>query len=296
MRHIHRLIIAATLLVSCNVFAWDVFIDGVDWRITETDDWAYVNSETLPQQTIAYQTIDFSYTPGFRIGTIYRSTWDALLSYTRVYATANESAVGNIQPAFLGSVNAKPSTSYLYQSGQVRQTVDYNIVDLNVGKQFHLAGAFMVHPIVGLMGGWINQAFYASYQGSTSSQEKIVNNFAGLGPKAGMDITIGLYHYHDDEVSLIGTFAASYLLGHWNVSDVTTVVPPQTIVIDGISRSMGALTLQGGMGFQVQHKNIAIKLVYEINDWFDQAQFFDNDTGAHNNDLILQGLTLGISC
>jgi hypothetical protein len=32
-----------------------------------------------------------------------------------------------------------------------------------------------------------------------------------------------------------------------------------------------------------------------LNDWFNQQQYEDNDTGTHSNDLVLQGLTVGIA-
>ena len=56
--------------------------------------------------------------------------------------------------------------------------------------------------------------------------------------------------------------------------------------------------LQGFMGFgldfdlQGKCSHLSFKLGYEIQDWFNQYQVFDNGTGAHNNDLLLQGLTL----
>lgn len=295
MRHLHRLIILSTLLFSSGAYALEFFLDSIGWRATETNDWAYVNSETLPHQTINYKTIDFHYTPGFRIGASYINTWDALFAYTRLYTTTHDASNGNIQPAFLGSVTAKPSHAYLYQSGQVNQSIDYNIFDLDFGTRFNPAESVMLHPLVGLMGGWINQSIRAKYQGTTSANEKIYNHFTGIGPKAGIDTSICLLNYHGYEPKLIVAFAASYLVGHWKINDVTNVIPAQTIYIKGASHSMGALTLQSSLGIKVDYKNFAIKLVYEFNDWFNQNQFFDNDTGTHNNDLILQGVTLGLS-
>lgn len=271
------------------------FLDGIDWRATETNDWAYVNSETLPQQTLNYKTIDFKYVPGFRMGINYVCNWDFLFSYTRFHTTANDATVGNIQPAFLGSVTAKPSHAYLYQAGQVSQSIDYHIFDLDVGMRFHPTDSFILHPMIGLMGGWINQSIHARYQGTTAADEKLTNNFAGIGPKAGVDTDILLFNYHAYQPKLFAAFAASYLLGHWDINDVTNVNPPRKINVIGANRSMGALTLQGALGIRVAYKQLSVKLAYEINDWLDQSQFFDNDTGAHNNDLVLQGLTLGFT-
>lgn len=274
-----------------------VFLDAIDWRPTETNDWVYINTETLPKQSLIYKTIDYHYTPGYRFGLTYSyCTFDSLLSFTHLHATANDSAVGNMQPSFLGSVTAKPFPpgQYLYKSGQVRQIIDYNIFDLHVGKQFSPAAFVSLHPIVGLMGGWINQTIYAAYQGSTSSNEKITNNFVGIGPKVGLDTSVRLFNYNCYQPNLIVGFAASYQVGNWDITDVAKVTPTSTIKVIGANHSMGALTLQGLIGVELNYKNLGVKLAYELNDWFDQMQIFDNDTGAHNNDLILQGLTFGV--
>jgi hypothetical protein len=35
---------------------------------------------------------------------------------------------------------------------------------------------------------------------------------------------------------------------------------------------------------------------FELNDWLNQCQIFDDATGPHNNDLIFQGLTVNMGC
>ncbi len=283
------------LLFAPTVHAWQFFVEGIDWRATETNDWCYVNSEQLPNQTIDYKTIDFSYAPGFRIGAVYTSYWDALVSYTHLYTTANDSAVGNIRPAFSGSVTKSP-TGYLFTSAHVNQAIDYNILDLDVGRAFHPTDAMMLHPIVGVMGGWINQSIHAHYAGSTTTNEHITNNFAGFGPKVGVDSEIALFSYNQYTPKFFIAFASAYLFGHWDISDFTKVVQTSAIAnVNGSSKNSGALTLQGATGIKLDYKNWNVKLAYEISDWFNQSQFFDNDTGTHNNDLVLQGLTLGVS-
>ncbi len=298
MRYCYRLIILLTLLFSSGTYAaFGIFLDALDWRPTETNDWVYNNSETLPKQSVTYKTIDFNYAPGFRIGITHQGEWDGLLSLTHLYASTNDSAIGHLQPSFLGSVTAKPFPpgTYLYQSGQVRQTIYYNIIDANIGKSFSPAAFVTLQPIVGLMGGWINQRIYAAYQGSTSTREKITNNFEGIGPKIGLNTAIHLFNCYEYEPNVIVGFAASYQFGDWSISDVTTVTPPTTVNVLGANHKMGALTLQGLLGLELKHKKLSVKLAYEINEWFDQFQIFDNDTGAHNNDLVLQGLTVGIA-
>lgn len=295
MRHFYRFIIIPLLLFSSSCYAVSFFLEGIEWRATETNDWCYVNSETVPNQTLDYKTIDFSYRPGFRIGAFYVNQCDTLISYTHFYTSTHDSATGHIQPGFLGSVTAKPSHAYLYDSGHVKQTINYNMFDLDIGKQFYPTQFIMLHPIIGLMGGWIDQAIQAQYFGSTSSSEHLTNDFKGVGPKMGIDVDVSLCHFQNYQPKFFVSFATSYLLGHWDISDVTHVVPTRTVFVEGANHNMGAFTLQSAIGLKLDYKQFAFKLVYEMSDWFDQCQFFDNDTGAHNNDLVLQGLTLGIA-
>ncbi|MEO7045896.1 MAG: hypothetical protein ABI091_11365, partial [Ferruginibacter sp.] len=60
-------------------------------------------------------------------------------------------------------------------------------------------------------------------------------------------------------------------------------------------RNYGALGMQGMLGANVTYKNVSAKLSYEISDWFNQCQIFDDETGTQNNDLVLQGLTLSFA-
>lgn len=296
MRHYYRFIILSLLFFSSSASALQFFVEALEWRATETDNWAYINSETLPRQTISYKTIDFNYSPGVRLGVIYMSTWDALFSYTHFNTVTRDSATGLIRPSFVGSVTAQPSAADLYLSGQVSQTINFNMFDLDVGKQFHPAQAWMLHPIAGLMGGWIYQSIHANYQQPTiSTNEIITNNFVGLGPKAGVDTSITLMNYREWQPKLNAAFAASYLVGNWVVKDITNCVPARRISVTGPSQSMGSLALQGSIGVGVDYHQFKVKLAYELSDWFNQMQIFDNDTGTHNNDLILQGLTLGLT-
>lgn len=296
MQSYSRFLILALLFINGSALASGVFLEALEWRATETNNWVYLNSLTVPNQTLNYKTIQFNYSPGIRVGAFYeKEATDLLFAFTHYYTSTNDSAVGNMQPSFLGSVTAKPAAAYLYSSGQVNQSIKYNILDLDLGKSFHPTEIIMLHPILGLMGGWIDQNINAQYQGSTSSNEQIVNDFKGIGPKFGVDTEINLLSYHNVQPNLFASVAASYLAGYWNIRDTTSVIPVKNIAVTGSNPHMGAVTLQGAIGFKFDYKKLQVKLAYEINDWRDQCQFFDNDTGAHNNDLILQGLTLGIT-
>ncbi len=295
MQGYNRFIIFSLLLVSSVTHASGVFLDALHWRATETNNWVYNNSLTTPNQTLNYSSIEFNYSTGFRLGGVYeKNKNDVLLAYTRFDTTARDSASGNLQPSFIGSVTAKPSHAYLYNSGQVNQHINYNVIDFDIGHRFDPAQALSLHPFIGVMGGLIDQTINAKYLGSTSADEQLINDFKGFGPKVGIDTDIQLFQFQAVHPVLFASFATSYLLGYWKISDTTNAAPANNVNVVASNPRMGAVTLQGAMGFKIDYKQLQFKLAYEINDWRDQCQIFDNDTGAHNNDLILKGLTLGV--
>ncbi len=296
MQRYHQFLIFSILFFCGTAQASGIFIDALRWRVTDTNDWVYNNSLTVPNQILDYKGIEFNYNTGVRVGGFYeKNNNDLLLAYTHFYTTARDSATGNLQPSFIGSVTAKPSPAYLYTSGNVYQKINYNVIDLALGRSFHPAQAIRLHPYIGIMGGWIDQTINAQYYGSTSSNEELINDFKGFGPKIGIETEIQIVDYHNLQPQLFASFATAYIIGNWHLRDSTSVIPSRTINVISSNPRMGAITLQGAIGFKLDYKQLQVKLAYEMNDWRDQNQFFDNDTGAHNNDLILQGFTLGIN-
>lgn len=54
--------------------------------------------------------------------------------------------------------------------------------------------------------------------------------------------------------------------------------------------AVGALAFQAIVGLNLKYRNWSATVGYELNDWLNQCQIFDDATGTHNNDLLLQGL------
>ena len=49
------------------------------------------------------------------------------------------------------------------------------------------------------------------------------------------------------------------------------------------------------IGLNFNYRNWNATAGYEFNDWLNQCQIFDDATGPHNNDLIVQGLSIRVS-
>lgn len=294
MRLKNRFIIFSCILFSSNAQAIEVFVEPLYWRATETIDWAYINDQMTPNQYITYKTLDFNYAPGVRVGVgINKGTWDTQFYYTRYYTRGTDSTTGYLKSGLLTS-RLIQAADYFYLSGQASLAINFNMLNWDFGKRFDVSPALMLRPLVGLEGGWINQTYNTSFQGPSSITEQVKNNFSGVGPKVGMEGKLKLLDVNNYQVSAFATFTTAYLLGNWKITDALNANPPKTANIIVASRDMGAVALQGIVGANLDYKNVSVKLGYEINDWLNQVQFFDDDTGGHNNDLILQGLTLGV--
>lgn len=293
----NRFIILCCLAFSASAYANEFFLAPLYWRATESVDWVYINSLTTPNQTITYKTVAYDYAPGIRIGglTDLKNHWDTQFYYTKFYTSQSDSATGNLKSAFLGAKMAEPSNSYFFQSGQINAAINYNMLDWNIGKRLNISNVLMLRPLLGLEGGWINQTFNSTFQGTTAVSENINNNFRGIGPKIGIEGKLTFLEKHHYQANFIATFATSYLVGTWDNPDMLSANPPKIVNINLSNRQFGSVSLQALIGLSLDYKHFSIKAGYEINDWFNQCQIFDNDTGGHNNDLVLQGLTLNFS-
>lgn len=272
-----------------------VFIDALYWHATEAFDWAYANDEHLPDQSITYKTVAFHYHPSFRIGARSETQYDLELNYTQFYTRSTDAMFGNMISGFLGDRIANFPDGYFFQSGQIEHIIRYNMVDFEIGKPLLLGDRLQHMPMVGIRGGRIYQTAQGNFQGPVSATETIKNNFTGIGPKVALDTQITLYHLSKINIHLIANFAANYLWGHWKITDIYTDSIPGTVSIITPSRNVGAFATQAALGINLQYHNVLLTLSYEIMDWFNQCQFFDNGTGAHSNNLVLQGYTLRMS-
>lgn len=300
MSNSHRLIILSSLFISPSLQALDVFFEPLYWQATETVDWVFINDRSLPNQNITYKTVDFDYAPGFRVGVDLKGEhdclvpWDSKLYYTWYHTKATDSAGGNLVSTFLGAKLAQ-SGLFFYQSGQIHFKINFNMLDWDVGKSICVCDDLVLRPALGLRGGSIKQTISTSLQGPISVVENVKNNFRGVGPKTGIEGKWTFCRLNDYRLSLVSNFTTSYLWGRWKIRDITHLSNATTIDTKEGKRKVGAFTMEGMIGLHLDYDCFSMRFGYEIGDWFDQYQVLDDGTGAHNNDLILQGINLRLS-
>jgi hypothetical protein len=297
MRYFPKLIISACLLISSSAYAaYEVFVDPLYWRATETFDWEHSNNFNSQNLVIGFKAVTYNFAPGFRVGVGYEGNWDTKFYYTRFYTTASGSASGNLTSGFIAGRLTQTAPTTFYQTGQANFNINFNTIDWNVGKHFDVTDSLMLRPLIGLEGGVINQTFNSNFQRTgLSLTEHLTNNFRGIGPKVGIETSLVFFRVNDYRYSLVADIESSYMWGHWSISDTAQTSAGESVTVNIADRSMGALGIQGMIGASLTHKNLAVKLGYEMNDWFNQCQILSDETGTQNNDIVLQGLTLSFN-
>lgn len=292
MRYINKIIIIIGLLFSSLGHTIEFYGDFLYWQPSETVDWSLTNNLNLPNQLISYNTIAFRFAPGFRVGVGKQGDdWNGRFFYTFFHAKEQDSTQGNVISAFIPGKFAES----IYQSGSVNFTIDFHMIDVDFYKQFMVGDALTLRPLFGIKGGTINQQVNTRFQGTIIVLEKVSNDLSGVGPKVGIDGQWVFYKKNNVQLSLAAEASSAFMWGKWSIKDnMTQSNSPLISSVQLGKRNMGAFQLQGLVGINLDYKKANIKIGYEVSDWFNQYQVFDDGTGTHTNDLVLQGLTVAV--
>lgn len=269
-------------------------IEPLYWQVNETVDWVLSNNMSSNNQQITYSNASFDFRPGLRISATYRDTWDYKLAYTTMYAKTSSSVSGNLVATFMGGKMVQ-NNSFFYNFGHLDFKINYNVIDFDLGKEYFFRKRFSYRPYIGLRVGWIYQTLNTNLQGTTSALENINNDFSGIGPRIGFASKWKLFKARDINTYGFLDFSMAYLAGKWNISDVVMASNGANLYTNTTHRYFGAPVMQGIIGFNFDYKNCIFGIGYELSDWFNQLQIFSDASGAQNNDLVLQGLTLQIT-
>lgn len=285
----------------------DIFADALYWYTSETVDWAFILENSPNSETDTFKTFVFDWAPGFRIGlgnNMKHDAWDTQASYTWFQSEASGHAKGSVTSAFLG---ARLSLLEPFSTGRARLNLHYSMFDGDLGRSFLVSKYLCLRPSIGLKGGWIDQTIHSHWTIPNffgllkfTADETLKNRFAGGGPKGGVTGKWCFGDLQKQTLSLIGTFEVGYLWGHWSIKDKFDDVFDTVIRVKTSPRNVGSLLLHAFIGFGWEcnfdhnRSHFSAKFGYEIEDWFDQFQIFSDLSGSQTNDLILQGVTLGV--
>lgn len=292
------------------------FSDILVWKLREgsADNWTQEISPAGTNQTAKVLGVPFKWSPGLRLGVGYTAcnNWDSVFSYTgfRTKGVSQASATtGGVFSPFLGNffINNTDGAGIKgpnYNSANIQWKVLFNVLDLEAGRTIQIDPLFKLRPFFGLKAGFIHRNIQSTWQNPTipttftTATEHLKNKFEGIGPSVGLNTTWSLFKISDQSFNLLGHFSGALLWGHWRFKDLYQNNTPTSVEIH-VSPITGAAPMARAlMGIEwvgcLAGANMAVRLGYEAQVWFDQIQYYSLNMGRLSNLMSLQGGVLGV--
>ncbi len=312
--------ISTRLPDQCTSF--DVFADVLLWSAREpaADCWAEVLSETTSSVRNDLLEVHFGWDPGFRVGIGYgmnHDQWDTQVYYTWFHTRGTDSissAPGTVHSGFYSNFYVSNPTGGglsgpAYSQASIDWTIQFNIFDWELGRNFWVSRSLALRPFVGAKGGWIHQSIDSTWKNPSfigsqftnpkffsTGTENIKNNFWGIGPSLGINTTWNLYTNACQLFNLFGDLSGALMWGHWTFHDAFNNDVEQRVTVNLQNINSGATMIRTfmGLGWDVylSQYHFSTKLGYESQFWLDQLQYYSFVGGRLSNALTLQGGTL----
>ncbi len=283
----------ANIFVTADFIYWTAREDNLDFAITKDIDIDPAKGRFVGPET--------RWRPGFKVGVGHDfcyDGWDIFAEYTwyRVNNTREsiDAPSGFVLLDIFWFVNG-----LFYFSGTGDWTLDFNVVDFELGRNFYVSPRLTLRPFCGLKGTWQKQHIFVNL---SSVIDFTMNNRMknwGIGILAGLDTS---WHW-TREVSLFAHLAATAL---WEQFKCTR---SDFVVIDSVSiHTLNLLNrfhivrpviewmlgLRWETWFHCDEYHVALEGGWEAQIWFSQNEFIRsaNTSAGRGGDLTLQGLTL----
>ncbi|MBS0653166.1 MAG: hypothetical protein JSR39_06495 [Verrucomicrobia bacterium] len=264
--------------------------------------------------------MDFDWNPAFRVGLggiFGGDSWDLKAEYTRYTSNTERSvhASGDnaLVPIWASATNIQTGAFVLnevasHASG--RYHLNYNVADLELGRNYFVSRAISVRPFIGVRGAWIYQHTRFHYTGLAFAEgsnfspltTKGSSNYQGGGIRAGFNAGWHFNRYW----SFFSEISGSLLYGRFDTSE--SMKTKNHSMTSHLSADFNAtrpnieiiLGLQWETYFCKDRCRFSLGLGYEFVEWFLMNQFprefapgyLNGAAGRYHGDLGLQGGTL----
>ena len=298
-----RTVAGAALVLTADFIYWQMQEENL--VIGEPHDNSFSGNTQIT--TIKTGTLDFKYTPGFKVGAgviFDHDNWDLFANYTWLKQNhAHGSISGTVikDLRVLGTHQPGQSGPPGFLNEHAKWTCYFNNIDLGLGRQFFISKDLILRPHFGLKGSWINQRFstliiHNYTDGSLLNQHTCDHqDFWGIGLRAGLNTA---WHFTRNW-SIYGDIAASELASNFKSrSKSVSITTEQSINNTDIYLSTHsfytitpvlevALGVRYEMLFSQDRYQFFVQAGWEQQVWWDQNQLI---VSTENGKLTLQGL------
>jgi len=291
--------------------------------------WANKNYDDTTRKPIDLRVlyVDEKWEPGFRFGIGWDTLhdyWDILAQWTYYHNYSKDSASSPNADYIVGGgiyPSSGMATNFIYRNGKAHWRLNYNMLDLEIGKTFYISKYLSFRAHAGTRGGWIDQSFRSEFTNMTYDKEPPIRDtvyhceqdYWGLGPRLGIN---GDWHLGAG-FSIFGNIAAALLYGKFDVhetqrflaADTTyrywTLIPGVYNEILGLKRDFYELSpnlemiigLSWGECFYNEKVYFGLKAGWETNYWWNQYHLTTlildlPEIGKETHPVSMQGLTL----
>lgn len=179
-----------------------------------------------------------------------------------------------------------------------RWHLSMNVLDISLGKPYHVSRYLVFFPFFGIRAAWIDQNYTARYGGQFSNPSvdgpkfRSKNDFWGVGGRMGVNTTWTLGAGWD----LLANLSTAFLVGEIDTSQNTQAGSNHSIQsefeFDQINPNLEMqLGLSWGTYFNRQQHHFALQVMYEFQQWWDQLWLrkFHSTTLVSLNDTVSRG-------
>ena len=171
-----------------------------------------------------------------------------------------------------------------------RGKLHYNVADWELGRWFYISQSISLRPHAGIKGAWIKLNQTASFKAGTPATAFTATEstkFWSVGPSAGVNTNWWFGDVNDHHFGIFGDFGGALMFArfktHYTATGGTSVGGHhQDRLVPMLSGFMG---LEYDTCFDCNKMHFGIRLGYELQYWFKQAEVLSNNIG-------LQGATL----
>ena len=265
---------------------------------------------------------DWKFKPGIKIGlglNFDHDGWDLYANYTWYRSgdntkTARPGTSTNLIDPFIGvngTFQTTSSNGTTLSSAKGKWDLShFDVIDLELGRNFYISRYLMLRPFAGLKGSWQKQKFDVTYNGIITRAQQTGGptgatvftshnelKYWGLGLRGGLDTS----WYFTRTFSLFGNLALSTMWDYFkstrNDNQVTSGLNTSLINFsDNIHLIEPVIETEIGLRYEEwfcdDRYHFSVEAGWEFQWWSNMNQFDQLAMGARLGDLMLQGLTI----